>query len=254
MKIISVFNQKGGVGKTTTAINLAAGLAREGKNILLIDMDPQANTSSGLGLEEEGEGASLYDLLTDNIDLDKAIQTSSIERVKIIPADSNLAGLEIEAVNIEDREGLLKAKLEGIGSYDYVLIDCPPSLSILTINALTASDSVLIPIQAEYYSLEGLGSLMKTLDLVKRSLNPDLVIEGIVVTMYDARNNLSREVLEEVRSYFKDLVYETMIPRNVRLAEAPSHGLDIFTYDKASKGAWAYQDLAQELIRRSDKD
>ncbi len=254
MKIISVFNQKGGVGKTTTAINLAAGLAREGKNILLIDMDPQANTSSGLGLEEEGEGASLYDLLTDNIDLDKAIQTSSIEGVKIIPADSNLAGLEIEAVNIEDREGLLKAKLEGIGSYDYVLIDCPPSLSILTINALTASDSVLIPIQAEYYSLEGLGSLMKTLDLVKRSLNPDLVIEGIVVTMYDARNNLSREVLEEVRSYFKDLVYETMIPRNVRLAEAPSHGLDIFTYDKASKGAWAYQDLAQELIRRSDKD
>lgn len=254
MKIISVFNQKGGVGKTTTAINLAAGLAREGKNILLIDMDPQANTSSGLGLEEEGEGASLYDLLTDNIDLDKAIQASSIERVKIIPADSNLAGLEIEAVNIEDREGLLKAKLEGIGSYDYVLIDCPPSLSILTINALTASDSVLIPIQAEYYSLEGLGSLMKTLDLVKRSLNPDLVIEGIVVTMYDARNNLSREVLEEVRSYFKDLVYETMIPRNVRLAEAPSHGLDIFTYDKASKGALAYQDLAQELIRRSDKD
>lgn len=254
MKIISIFNQKGGVGKTTTAINLSAGLAEKNKKVLLIDMDPQGNTSSGLNLQEEAEGLGLYHVLLENQELGKAIQTTGIEGVKLIPSSSDLAGFEIEAVNIEDRETILKRRLDDVDGYDYILIDCPPSISILTINALTASDSVIIPIQAEYYSLEGLGSMVKTLDLIKKGLNKELYIEGILVTMYDARNNLSKEVFSEVKNYFSSLVYETVIPRNIRLAEAPSHGQDIFTYDGLSTGARAYRRLAEEVITRSDKD
>lgn len=248
MKVISIFNQKGGVGKTTTVVNLAAYLGNKKKKTLVIDLDPQANSTSGLGIDKHSLESSLYDaLLGEEVNI---IDTSA-KNVSIIPSTSDLSGFEIEAVNIDDRESLLKNILEKTEGFDYVIIDCPPSLGLLSINALVASDSVLIPIQTEYYALEGVSQLVQTIDLIKQSLNPNLEVEGVLVSMFDGRNNLSLDVVEEVKKYFKDKVFKTVIPRNIRLAEAPSHGLSILDYDPKSKGGLAYKKLANEIIKNN---
>lgn len=248
-RIITVFNQKGGVGKTTSVINLAAALGRRNKRTLVVDIDPQGNATSGLGIDKKSLTASIYDSLINNMDVKKTIQKTTAENVDIVPSNVELAGAEIELIEKKDRELVLKSVLDGIRDvYDIILIDCPPSLGLLSINGLSASDSVMIPIQCEYYALEGVSQLMETVMLVKRSLNPNLDIEGVILSMFDGRTNLSIQVVEEVKKYFKGKVYTTIIPRNVRLAEAPSYGLSVIDYDPKSKGAEAYMELADEFL------
>lgn len=249
MKVISIFNQKGGVGKTTTVVNLSAALGKKNKKVLVIDLDPQGNSTSGLGIDKNELESSVYDILLEETTFDP-LETSA-KNVKILPSNSDLSGFEIEAVNIDNREHLLANYLNNINEYDYILMDCPPSLGLLSINALVASNSVLIPIQSEYYALEGVSQLVQTIDLIKGSLNPDLEIEGVVMSMFDGRNNLALDVVEEVKKYFKDKVFKSIIPRNIRLAEAPSHGLSVIDYDSSSKGAKAYIKLANEIIKQN---
>ena len=252
-RIIAITNQKGGVGKTTTAINLSACLAEAGQHVLLVDFEPQGNASSWLGLEREDIENTVYDLLTEEVTFEECRIAEIQKNLDILPSDMNLAGAEIEFQEIEDKEKLLRSYLEKIkDDYDFILIDCPPSLNILTINALTAADTVLVPIQCEYYALEGLGQVLKTVDLVKRKLNPGLELEGVVFTMYDARTNLSLEVVENVKSNLNRTIYKTIIPRNVRLAEAPSHGMSINLYDTRSTGAESYRMLAAEVMSRGE--
>ena len=252
-RIIAITNQKGGVGKTTTAINLSACLAEAGQHVLLVDFDPQGNASSGLGLERDDIENTVYDMLTEESGFDECRIVDIQKNLDILPSDMNLAGAEIEFQEVEDKEKLLRNYLDEIrDEYDFILIDCPPSLNILTINALTAADTVLVPIQCEYYALEGLGQVLKTVDLVKRKLNPELELEGVVFTMYDARTNLSLEVVENVKSNLNRTIYKTIIPRNVRLAEAPSHGKSINQYDTRSTGAESYRMLAAEVMSRGE--
>lgn len=248
-KVISIFNQKGGVGKTTTSINLSAGLGKLGKNILLIDLDPQGNSTSGLGLEKREIEYLIYDVLAMDLPITEAIFPTSAENLSIIPSNNQLAGLEIELAKEGNWEERLKTKLDVIkDDYDFIFIDCPPSLGILSVISLIASDSVIIPIQCEYFALEGVSQLFETIELVKKSYNPNLEIEGVVLSMFDGRTNLSIQVVEEVKNFFKGKVYTSIIPRNVRLAEAPSHGLSIMDYDLKSKGAESYMDLAEEFL------
>lgn len=249
-KAIAIFNQKGGVGKTTTNINLAACLAIKNKKVLVLDIDPQGNTTSGLGISKKTLEKTSYELLiNDAMNPLDAILSTGIENLDILPASVDLAGAEIELVQLEGREKRLKKALNQIrGAYDYIFIDCPPSLGLLTINALTAVDSVLIPIQCEFYALEGVSQLISTIELVRKSLNPTLQIEGVILSMFDGRTNLSIQVVEEVKKYFGNKLYSTVIPRNVRLAEAPSFGMPITMYDPKSKGALAYQAFALEFL------
>lgn len=252
--IISVVNQKGGVGKTTTAVNLAAALAEAGKFVLLVDLDPQGNATSGLGIATDESTKGLYHALIGAEQLPKAVFNTKHDGLRVIPGTSDLAGANIELVSVERRENkLADLLLEVRHAYDYILIDCPPSLGLLTINGLVAADQVLIPVQAEYYALEGLGQLLKTIGAVRESLKPNLGILGAVVTMYDGRNRLSDEVLKELRTHFPSTVFETMVPRTVRLAEAPSFGKSIFHYEPGGKGARAYQGLAQEIVDKVNK-
>lgn len=253
-KIISVANQKGGVGKTTTTVTLCAILAKKGKKVLLIDADPQGNATSGLGVTKEVE-LSLYDVLVGDTTVEETIETTSIKNLKVCPSNINLAGAEVELVSMMSREQRLKEKLDEIkDKFDYVLIDCPPSLGLITLNSFTASDSILIPVQCEYYALEGLGQLLNTVNLVKKHLNKSLDIEGALLTMYDARTNLSNQVVKEVKKYFGDKVYKTVIPRNVRLSEAPSYGMPITLFDPHSKGAKSYEKFAKEFIKNNEKE
>jgi chromosome partitioning protein len=248
---IAIVNQKGGVGKSTTAINLGASIADKDRNVLIVDVDPQGNATSGLGLEKSDLEYSIYDALINDTALDKIIQPTGQKNFHILPANIDLAGAEIELVSVMSRESRLKKKIEESDiDYDYIIFDCPPSLGLLTLNALTASDSLIVPIQCEYYALEGLGQLMQTIELVQSNLNPELNLLGVVLTMNDARTNLSSQVIEEVKKYFGKDVFDTIIPRNVRLSEAPSFGEPIITYDPSSRGAKAYKELAKEVIER----
>lgn len=248
-KIIAIANQKGGVGKTTTSVNLGASMATLGKRVLLVDIDPQGNTTSGVGINKADVANCIYDILINEVNPLETILETQIDGLHIIPATIQLAGAEIELVSTISRELKLKKALNAVKhNYDYIIIDCPPSLGILTINSLTASDSVIIPIQCEYYALEGLSQLLNTVRLVQKNLNPYLKIEGVLLTMLDARTNLGIQVIEEVKKYFQEKVYRTIIPRNVRLSEAPSHGQSIITYDSRSKGAEVYLELAKEVI------
>lgn len=249
-KAIAIFNQKGGVGKTTTNINLGACLAQKEKKVLIIDIDPQGNTTSGIGIDKKRLELSVYEILiNDALQPNQAVMNTCVKNLDIIPSSVKLAGAEIELVEMEAREKRLKKVIDSIKEeYDYVFIDCPPSLGLLTINSLTAVDSVLIPIQCEFYALEGVSQLMSTVELVKKNLNPKLEIQGVILSMFDGRTNLSIQVVDEVKKYFKEKVYTTIIPRNVRLAEAPSYGLPIVEYDPKSKGAEAYQDFAEEFL------
>ena len=248
-RIISIVNQKGGVGKTTTAINLTASLAAAEKSCLLIDCDPQGNATTGLGISKTGLEKGLYDLLTGDGSAEAVITRTGFSRVHLMGATPNLIGAEVELVSMEEKEFRLRMGLQGLrDKYDYIFLDCPPSLGFLTVNALVASDSVLVPLQCEYYALEGLSQLLETVKAVKKGLNPSLEIERILLTMYDKRNNLSQQVAEDVSGHFKDKVFKTIIPRNVRLSEAPSHGKPILLYDIRSKGAQSYLALARELI------
>lgn len=252
-KIISVANQKGGVGKTTTTVNLSTILAKKGKKVLLIDADPQGNATSGLGVTKEVEN-SVYDVLVNDTEIKDVLQETSIKNLMICPSNINLAGAEVELVSMMSREQRLKEKLENIkDEFNYILIDCPPSLGLITLNAFTASDSILIPIQCEYYALEGLGQLLNTVNLVKKHLNKSLDIEGALLTMYDIRTNLSNQVVKEVKKYFEDKVYKTVIPRNVRLSEAPSYGMPITVYDPKSKGAKSYEKFAKEFLKLNNE-
>ncbi len=253
MKIVAIANQKGGVGKTTTAVNLSACLAEKGKRVLLVDADPQGNSTSGLGLKKEGSDTSIYDVLINEVAVDDATKDTMIDTLKLLPAHISLAGAEVELVNILAREQVLKRALNATKqSYDYIFIDCPPSLGLLTLNALTAANTLLVPIQCEFYALEGLSLLMNTVKLVRKSLNPDLDVEGVVLTMFDSRTNLSMQVVEEVKKFFKNKVYDTIIPRSVRLGEAPSFGLPISQYAPNSAGSVAYCALAAEMISKED--
>lgn len=254
-RIIAVANQKGGVGKTTTAINLSACLAEKNKKILTIDIDPQGNTTSGLGVDKNVVENTVYELFLDECNLSDCIQSSVMDNLSVIPSNINLSGAEIELISMENKEYLLREKLDTIKqNYDFIIIDCPPSLNLLTVNAMVASDTVLVPIQCEYYALEGLSQLMHTIDLITERLNPKLEIEGVVFTMYDARTNLSSQVVENVKENLNKKIYKTIIPRNVRLAEAPSYGMPINLYDSKSAGAEAYRFLAEEVIEREDED
>lgn len=248
-KIIAIANQKGGVGKTTTAVNLSASLAVKGKKVLVIDMDPQGNATSGFGINKNEVEKTIYELLLGDCSAKESILVTKHKNVEIIPANVNLAAVEIELGEENDKHFILKKEIEGVrDSYDYIIIDCPPSLGMLTINAMTTADSVLVPIQCEYYALEGLGQLLYTVNLVKERLNPNLTMEGVVFTMYDSRNNLSMDVVKNVKQNYQGRVFNTIIPRNVRVAEAPSFGEPINTYDPKSAGAESYMNLAKEII------
>lgn len=253
-KVISIANQKGGVGKTTTAVNLSACVASKGKKVLLIDIDPQGNASSGLGVSAD-ENKSIYNVIVDDVEIKDTIKSTMIKNLKVCPANINLAGAEIELVSMVSRETRLKTAIDSIkDNYDYVFIDCPPSLGLITLNSFTASDSVLVPIQCEYYALEGLGQLINTINLVKKHLNKNIKVEGVVLTMFDSRTNLSTQVGEEVEKYFGNKVFQTIIPRNIRLSEAPSHALPINLYAPDSKGAETYKKLAKELLKLNEKE
>ena len=251
-RIIAIANQKGGVGKTTTAINLSACLAEAGKKVLTIDLDPQGNTTSGLGVNKAEQEHTTYELLIGEDPVEACLLKEVLPNLDMLPSNINLSGAEIEMIGIEQKEFVLKKEIDKIrDQYDFVIIDCPPSLNMLTVNAMTTADTVLVPIQCEYYALEGLSQLIHTINLVKQRLNPVLELEGVVFTMYDARTNLSLQVVENVKSSLKNTVYKTIIPRNVRLAEAPSHGMPITLYDTRSAGAESYRLLAEEVIRRN---
>ena len=253
-KVVSIANQKGGVGKTTTSINLSTVLAKKGKKVLLIDADPQGNATSGLGINKEIE-KSIYDVIIGEENIDNTIKDTSVKGLKVCPSNINLAGAEVELVSLMSREHRLKERIDEIkDKYDYIIIDCPPSLGLITLNAFTASDSVLIPVQCEYYALEGLGQLINTVNLVRRHLNKSIEIEGAVLTMYDVRTNLSNQVVKEVKRYFEDKVYKTVIPRNVKLSEAPSYGMPITVYDAKSKGAKCYEKLAKEFLKKNEEE
>ncbi len=253
-KVIAVANQKGGVGKTTTAVNVSSALAKRGKKVLLIDTDPQGNATSGLGISKEIEN-SVYDVIVGDVEMEKIIAKTNIKNLSVCPSTISLAGAEVELVSMISREQRLKEKLDIVkDKFDYVIIDCPPSLGLITLNTFTAADSVLIPIQCEFYALEGLGQLMNTVNLVKKHLNKDLKVEGALLTMYDSRTNLSNQVVKEVSKYFGDNVYKTVIPRNVKLSEAPSYGMSITEYDARSKGAKAYDKLAKEFLKINEAE
>ena len=248
-KIVSVANQKGGVGKTTTTVNLSTILAKRGKKVLLIDTDPQGNATSGLGIEKESD-LSTYDLLITDVAAEDIIQETAIKNLYITPSNMNLAGAEVQLVSMMSREQRMKEKLDSIkDKFDYILIDCPPSLGLITLNAFTASDSVLIPVQCEYYALEGLGQLLNTVELVRKHLNKNLYVEGALLTMYDIRTNLANQVVREVKRFFQNKVYKTVIPRNVKVSEAPSYGMPITIYDPKSKGARSYEKFAKEFLK-----
>ena len=254
-RTIVVANQKGGVGKTTTAINLAASLAELNQKILVIDMDPQGNTTSGLGVDKDGVENTVYEMMLGECSIEDAIVKSEYDNLDVLPSNINLAAAEIELVGIEEKEYILKKETDKVKEkYDFILIDCPPSLSMLTINAMCAANTVLVPIQCEYYALEGLSQLIHTIDLVRDRLNPELEIEGVVFTMYDARTNLSLQVVENVKNNLNQNIYKTIIPRNVRLAEAPSHGMPITSYDSKSSGAEIYRRIAEEVIHRGEEE
>ncbi|MEY8325606.1 AAA family ATPase [Lachnospiraceae bacterium 54-11] len=254
-KIIAIANQKGGVGKTTTSVNLSAALAAKGKKVLVIDTDPQGNTTSGFGIEKNELDNTIYELMLSECSIKECILNDVIQGVSVIPSNVNLAATEIELIGVDRKEFILKREIEWVkDSYDYIIIDCPPSLNFLTINSMTTADSVLVPIQCEYYALEGLSQLIHTINLVKERLNPDLAMEGVLFTMYDSRTNLSLQVVENVKSHLNEKVFTTVIPRNIRLAEAPSYGMPINMYDSRSAGAEAYLSLAEEIINSKSLD
>lgn len=252
-KVVSIANQKGGVGKTTTAVNLSTILAKKGKKVLLIDADPQGNATSGLGIDKN-VNFSVYDVLINDIEIENTLQKTVVKNLDVCPSNINLAGAEVELVSMISREYRLQEKINSQkDKYDYTIIDCPPSLGLITLNAFTASDSVLIPVQCEYYALEGLGQLINTINLVKKHLNKDLTIEGALLTMFDIRTNLSNQVVKEVNKYFENKVYKTVIPRNVKLSEAPSYGMPISVYDPKSKGAKSYEKFVKEFIKKNEQ-
>ena len=252
-KVVAIANQKGGVGKTTTAVNLSTILAKKGKKVLMIDTDPQGNASSGLGIDKN-VNFSVYDVIINDVEIENTIQQTMVKNLEVCPSNINLAGAEVELVSMMSREQRLKEKIDNQkDKYDYIIIDCPPSLGLITLNAFTAADSVLIPVQCEYYALEGLGQLLNTINLVKKHLNKDLKIEGALLTMFDIRTNLSNQVVQEVNNYFENKVYKTVIPRNVKLSEAPSYGMPISVYDPKSKGARAYDKFAKEFLKKNEE-
>lgn len=253
-RIIAVANQKGGVGKTTTSTNLSACLAEKGKKVLLVDIDPQGNATSGVGIDKNDLENTVYDMIIGECSIGECLIKEALENLDVLPSNVNLSGAEIDLIGIDDREFILKKNIDKIkDNYEYIIIDCPPSLNMLTVNAMTTANTVLVPIQCEYYALEGLSQLLHTINLVKERLNPELEMEGVVFTMYDARTNLSLEVVENVKNNLKQSIYKTIIPRNVRLAEAPSHGLPINLYDGKSVGAESYRLLADEVIEREEE-